>query len=41
METKTQINSLREWTKWGMESDFFLWSDDSVTEQDSEDACTL
>lgn len=39
METKTQVNGLREWTKWEMESDFFLWSDGSVMEQDSADAC--
>lgn len=39
METKTQVNGLREWTKWEMESDFFVWSDGSVMEQDSADAC--
>ena len=41
METKTQISGLRERTKWGMEGDFFLRSDGSVMEQDSDDACTL
>lgn len=37
-ETKTQISGLREWTKRRMEGDFFLQSDGSVMEQDSDDA---